>query len=345
MRILAVDDDNLVLELLAATLEEAGHSDLVLETSAYKALGLLDAAEPPVDCILLDIQMPEMDGIELCQEIRKKPAYSKTPIIMITAMSQKAYIDRAFAAGATDYVTKPFDSVELVSRVGMAWRLHKSEQDIQNGLIREADLRAEKERDSFVNLRAPIALAAVEGVIGFAAMKNYLRQLSQGGLITSHILAFHIDQIEKLYAHFSPTEFKDLLGQIADAILDGLPFDERLLSYAGNGTFVTLAHGVYTHKPKTLELAIQSELAALKLVDHNGAPLKITASVGKHLRVGVIRVGNNTAEALHAAVRSAEQASEQNVLDAQTQTVLSTHREALPGTQWRFSKLFSTGRK
>ncbi|WP_226779150.1 response regulator [Oceaniglobus trochenteri] len=120
MKILAVDDDDSVLQILRVIAERAGYSEIVTVTNAGSALEQIIAAQTPFECILLDIQMPVMDGVELCDLIRRIPDYHDCPIIMITAMSDQQYVDQAFAAGATDFVTKPFDVHSLVARLTAA---------------------------------------------------------------------------------------------------------------------------------------------------------------------------------------------------------------------------------
>jgi CheY-like chemotaxis protein len=82
-------------------------------------LELIDAVVSGFDCFILDVQMPGMDGIELCGQIRAIEVYKDTPIIMNTAVADRDYIDAAFAAGATDYLTKPVDEVEVKARLGV----------------------------------------------------------------------------------------------------------------------------------------------------------------------------------------------------------------------------------
>ena len=113
MKKLSVDDDWMILELLELAMSVSGQHELTIVTSGEKAIQLLEQGEQRFDCFLLDIQMPHIDGVELCRVIREMPMYKRTPILMATAMSQKVYIDRALAAGASDYVTKPFDFEEL----------------------------------------------------------------------------------------------------------------------------------------------------------------------------------------------------------------------------------------
>jgi CheY-like chemotaxis protein len=98
MKILAVDDDPIILELLGQFVEIIGAHELTTAPSALHAIDMLgDPNLGPIDCFMLDIQMPSMDGIELAQHIRNSARHADTPILMLTAMSDKRYIDAAFA--------------------------------------------------------------------------------------------------------------------------------------------------------------------------------------------------------------------------------------------------------
>lgn len=117
MKILAIDDDEFFLGLLGATLNSCGFEDTELVASAAVASKILHSQILEIDCILLDIMMPEIDGIELCRRIRRLPAYSATPVIMLTAASSQTYMERALVAGASDFVSKPLVEDELISRI------------------------------------------------------------------------------------------------------------------------------------------------------------------------------------------------------------------------------------
>ncbi len=116
MRVLAVDDDKMIQEMLKAVLAFIGCDEVVIASDGEIALDILQKDTQKFDCLFLDINMPNMDGIELCSRVRELPEYEATPIMMLTAMVGKSYMDRSYAAGANDYVTKPFDVLDLRTR-------------------------------------------------------------------------------------------------------------------------------------------------------------------------------------------------------------------------------------
>ncbi|MFO1445139.1 response regulator transcription factor [Bacillus sp. Bva_UNVM-123] len=118
--ILLVDDEPLMLDLLSLYLTPLGYNCVKL-TSALEAITFLEENE--VDLVLLDVMMPEMDGWEACQEIRK---HWEVPIIMLTARSEKPNIVKGLKTGADDYITKPFDEEELTARIEAVLRRNNS---------------------------------------------------------------------------------------------------------------------------------------------------------------------------------------------------------------------------
>jgi PleD family two-component response regulator len=86
--------------------------------------------------ILLDIVMPDMDGIQACARIRRDPRYAEIPIVMATAIDDLESVDNAFQCGATDYLTKPLKAVDLLACVRSNLKL-KAERDMRNARERE----------------------------------------------------------------------------------------------------------------------------------------------------------------------------------------------------------------
>jgi PleD family two-component response regulator len=134
MRILIIDDSEDGRDLAEAMLVAAGYAIVSTAESAAEAYRFLGIGEPTtqqpsaVDLILLDIMMPDIDGIEACARIRSEKRYSTVPIIMVTSLADSDSLANAFVAGATDYITKPISRIELLARVRSALKL-KAELD------------------------------------------------------------------------------------------------------------------------------------------------------------------------------------------------------------------------
>ena len=111
LKIMVVDDDSNICELLRLYLEKEGF-DPVIAPNGVKALELFDSEKP--DLILLDVMMPQLDGWQVCREIRKK---SQCPIIMLTAKGEVFDKVLGLELGADDYVVKPFEAKEVIARV------------------------------------------------------------------------------------------------------------------------------------------------------------------------------------------------------------------------------------
>jgi CheY-like chemotaxis protein len=117
--ILVVDDDPLIRRLIATTLEDVAGFDLVEAGDGVEALER--AAEETPSIVFLDIDMPRMDGITACAELRQAPGTSSATIVMLTAATDDRAERRAGEAGADLFLTKPFsplDLLRLVDRIG-----------------------------------------------------------------------------------------------------------------------------------------------------------------------------------------------------------------------------------
>lgn len=116
-RILVVDDVASNRDLLARRLVREGH-DVLLASSGQEALNLLD--EQALDVLLVDILMPDMNGIELLARLRANPRHARLPVIMVSGLREIEAVARCIEAGADDYLTKPFDPVLLRARLSAA---------------------------------------------------------------------------------------------------------------------------------------------------------------------------------------------------------------------------------
>lgn len=142
MGILIVDDSPDVHFQLKVFLNSSGYQKLTFAKSASEAYACLeiDSPEPnhkKFDLILMDIMMPEIDGIEACRRIKKCENLGDIPIIMVTGKTDNEFLQIAFSEGAVDYITKPIDKVELLARVRSVLRL---KHEIDHRKARESEL-------------------------------------------------------------------------------------------------------------------------------------------------------------------------------------------------------------
>lgn len=125
--ILIVDDVETNLQLLGNILQEQNF-DVSFASNGYDALSILETELP--DLILLDVMMPEMDGFEVCERVNSNPRTKDIPIIFLTAKAETEEILKGFDLGAVDYVTKPFNSAELLARVKTHLTLKRAKEEL-----------------------------------------------------------------------------------------------------------------------------------------------------------------------------------------------------------------------
>ncbi|HSN96813.1 MAG TPA: response regulator, partial [Candidatus Nanopelagicales bacterium] len=125
--VLIVDDKPENLSLLSSMLSGEGYE---VRASLSGSMALTAAAASPPDIILLDVNMPEMDGYEVCRRLKANPRTADIPVIFISVLSELADKVAAFDAGGVDYITKPFHVQEVLARVGTQLLLHRQRREL-----------------------------------------------------------------------------------------------------------------------------------------------------------------------------------------------------------------------
>lgn len=236
LSMLVVDDDEIACELLKAGLDAFGTYNIETVNSAEEAMNAIAQREHPYDCFFLDIEMPGTNGIALCSWIKSHDQYRETPAIMVTARSERSFIRNAFAAGAIDYVTKPFDMNELQSRMRMAERLIIAKRDAASGDM--LDGTGQSAAALRMDFDEAIAIEGIPGVIDFVAMKNYLKQLSRSRLFSTALVAFRLDGLNHAYGRLPQGQFLSLLALATRKLKGAMRHPDALIAYAGNGCFI-----------------------------------------------------------------------------------------------------------
>ncbi len=134
-RILIVDDNAQNRELLEAYLETL---PCAIQSAAdgIAALSLVEERQP--DLILLDVMMPRMSGFEVCQKLKGDPATRDIPIIMVTALNEVGDVERGVEAGTDDFLSKPFNKLELMTRVKSLLRLRLLKRHLDKSAVRSS---------------------------------------------------------------------------------------------------------------------------------------------------------------------------------------------------------------
>jgi DNA-binding response OmpR family regulator len=303
MRILVVDDEPNILELLKAFLEAADNHEVVTATSGADALVIIDKADVDFDCLLLDIQMPEMNGIALCENVRALPDYMHVPVIMLTAMSQKTYIDKAFSVGATDYVTKPFDFLELRGRLKAAAKIVQEHNRATDSAEAARRLAMDHGTEVKPHPDEPLIIDGVERVVGYAAFENFVLTLSRTKLLFASAFAVQIADFRTLHATVSAREMRTILKTVAQVIAEHIPDAGNLVSYRGNGVFLCINQRKTLIAANQRETQINGALAVCKATKTGNIEVKVT--VGQEISlVSISRAG--ALMALRKAVDSIE---------------------------------------
>ena len=125
LSVLIADDEPYVVELVRVTLED-DRVRVFEATDGQTALAVAEALA--IDLVLLDVHLPDLSGLEVCRALRANPRFASARIVMLTAAAQQDDVMRGLAAGADDYLTKPFSPVRLLSLVDrllprVAWHL------------------------------------------------------------------------------------------------------------------------------------------------------------------------------------------------------------------------------
>jgi signal transduction histidine kinase len=165
--ILVVDDTQQNVQVLTQMLRGKQYKVLAA-FNGEDAIALLSRKTP--DLILLDVMMPGMDGFETCREIRKEAAYDDIPIIFLSALSDVEAKVKALESGGVDYITKPFQQLEVLARIELHLRLRRLELERQENVARLEKMN--KEKDEVLGIISHDMRNPIGGIIGIS---NFLR--------------------------------------------------------------------------------------------------------------------------------------------------------------------------
>ena len=227
MRILVVDDEPDAIELIRFNLKASGYEVLTAE-DGEEALAKARKFSP--DMILLDVMLPEIDGLEVCKILRRDPATASLPIIMLTAKASE--IDRVLGLefGADDYVTKPFSPRELMLRVrNLLKRKESSKEEVERFQVRDIELDVSKYEVKIMG--QPIDLTPTEFKLLQILMERKGRVQSRDRLLQA---VWGYDQlIDTRTVDTHVRRLREKMGEAADYVTTVRGVGYRLMEPAG----------------------------------------------------------------------------------------------------------------
>lgn len=189
-RILVVDDTPSNIQTIASVLKEHGYQ-ISVATDGKQALGVLERVRP--DLILLDVEMPEMDGFETCRRIKEHPDLRQIPIIYLTGKTEAEDIVRGFELGAVDYVGKPFNSHELLARVNTHLtidRLNRENERLLLNVLPASIAERLKAQEGTIADRFDDVSVLFADIVGFTALSSRLPATELVDLLNGVFTAF-----------------------------------------------------------------------------------------------------------------------------------------------------------
>ena len=180
INILVVDDNPENLKVVSNILKNKGYK-IALALNGKSAFEIL--AKYPIDLILLDIMMPEMDGYEVCRLMKENEKFRDIPILFLSALNETSDIVKAFSAGAVDYVSKPFQMEELTARVATHIKISQQNQILKAQSQELQKLNADKDR--FITILAHDLKSPFNTILGFLS------------LLTKNVRKYDADKIDE----------------------------------------------------------------------------------------------------------------------------------------------------
>jgi PleD family two-component response regulator len=291
LKVLAIDDTRANLELVHEMLLS---QDFEVATASNGKLGVEKAQTFDPDLIICDIEMPEMDGFEVLETLRRQERFKHTPFVFLTGVNTQDSIDRGVDLGADDYLLKPFTLKKLISTVTTSFK--KAE-----ALKETYQQKSQAVEENVLNM---MCHDPVTGLLNSDTMGSHFLQITDElGEQNLAVLTFSVDQIDS-YFDQSPTLGQAITKYVAKQLKKYYGSQERYLYYLGNQNF--LAFAPYHQANSRLIMNLENLLAQISL------PLRIGRyDVEIGLRAGISLYGPDGQE-FNELLRKANQARAQS---------------------------------
>lgn len=260
MRIVCVDDDPIFLAVMTEYLRELGYREVQAFGDPLVVARMAAEGGLAADVFLLDLEMPGMTGAELCGKLRESDAYRKTPIIMVSSVKERERVRGALSTGASDFLNKPLDQLELRARLSMVQGILAERRRNQALEATIDDLR--EEPDFAFRFEDPVLPNAEDGVVDYLLLENELMSLGWSTLPGTSVVCMRLNNAGWAYANLDRVDYFDFLSEAAELILAALPAARYRLAYAGGGDFLALLDRPSRPDPVELQLALDGAQGA-----------------------------------------------------------------------------------
>jgi diguanylate cyclase (GGDEF)-like protein len=253
-KILVVDDDPQIILVLKALLEPWG-LEVVSLTDSTQFWDVLKTSQP--DLVMLDVQMPEINGIELCQAVRSDPQWSWLPVLFLTSQTDNTTMYRVFEVGGDDYITKPIVAAELVNR-------------LLNRLERTRLLRSQTEIDP------------ITGVANRHRGTQDLEKLLEMAKHTNQpvcLAVLEVDQLKQINTHYGYAAGEKALRQVGQLLKQKLRQEDLVVRWGGAEFVVGIYSMTQTDGVEWLAEILEA-LRSLDVVTANEETFQISFSAG-----------------------------------------------------------------
>ncbi len=284
--ILVVDDSRIVRTMVADSLAAEGYRVREAE-NGQEALAAVEASRP--DLILLDVMMPVMDGYAVCETLRREETGDDyIPILMITAKGEVEDLARGLAAGADDYVPKPFDHLELVARVKSLLRIRALQKRLY---LQNLELEAKNQQLEALTRQLNAAneelrlLSVTDGLTRAYNHRHFQERLrGEVGRALRHGLPLccvmvDIDRFKRINDSFGHPTGDRVLVRLVEILKEGVRGEDLVARYGGE-EFVLLLPNTDAEHGAAMAERIRSRVAAESLDVGRAEPLRFTISMG-----------------------------------------------------------------
>ncbi len=287
MRILIVDDDSGIRKVLKLRLSSEGFDAISVSSAqdAFTQLGMDGGSEgdAKIDLILMDILMPELDGIDACKKMKSKASIKDIPVILMTASSDYQHLEEAFNAGAADYIAKPFNKIELLARIRSALRF-KSEIDRRKRREEGLTTTARKLREANNKLARLSTIDELTEVYNRRYFDDALGKECQRSIRNQapiSMIMIDVDGFKAFNDCYGHVRGDRCLQQIATTLKKTLKRSHDFIARYGGEEFIVVLPDTSSAGAWSMAEAFRSRVESLS-IDHIKAPIGncVTISLG-----------------------------------------------------------------